>query len=163
MNKAILQGLSAGIIFSTAIFAGFYYGTGANAGHAPTTEEAKELLVKKGFIVSSPTDEGEIAGKPSKSEDKEKQKKQDVSPIQETKEKEVSKKEDTIVPYTLKVKSNMTTTEITQILAKEKIIDDAAGFEAYMNEHDFSKNVQIGVFVVTNNMTYRQLAHTLTH
>ncbi|MFB6800908.1 hypothetical protein ACFCVU_06790 [Peribacillus butanolivorans] len=61
------------------------------------------------------------------------------------------------------MKSNMTTTEITQILAKEKIIDDAAGFEAYMNEHDFSKNVQIGAFFVTNNMTYRQLAHTLTH
>ncbi|MFE4238570.1 hypothetical protein [Peribacillus butanolivorans] len=162
MNKATLQGPSAGIIFSTAIFAGFYYGTGANAGHAPTTEEAKELLGKKGFVVSSPTDEGEIAGKPSKNADKEKQK-QDVSPIQETKEKEVSKKEDTIVSYTLKVKSNMTTTEITQILAKEKIIDDTAGFEAYMNEHDFSKNIQIGVFVITNNMTYRQLAHTLTH
>ncbi|MFF2586584.1 hypothetical protein ACFVSS_01635 [Peribacillus butanolivorans] len=120
------------------------------------------MLEKKGFVVSSPTDEGEIAGKPSKNADKEKQK-QDVSPIQETKEKEVSKKEDTIVSYTLKVKSNMTTTEITQILAKEKIIDDTAGFEAYMNEHDFSKNIQIGVFVITNNMTYRQLAHTLTH
>ncbi|MFD6439778.1 hypothetical protein ACFWDG_08180 [Peribacillus sp. NPDC060186] len=116
---------------------------------------------KKGFVVSSPTDEGEIAGKPSMNADKEIQKKQVVSPIQEA--KEISKKEGSIVSYTLKVKSNMTTTEITQILAKEKIIDDDAGFEAYMNEHDFSKNVQIGDFVVTNNMTYRQLAHTLTH
>lgn len=121
------------------------------------------MLEKKGYVVSSPTDKGEIAGKPSKNADKEIQKKQVVSPIQEAKEKEISKKEGSIVSYTLKVKSNMTTTEITQILAKEKIIDYAAGFEAYMNEHDFSKNVQIGDFVVTNNMTYRQLAHTLTH
>jgi hypothetical protein len=32
MNKAILQGLSAGIIFTTTIFAGFYYGTGLIEG-----------------------------------------------------------------------------------------------------------------------------------
>jgi cell division protein YceG involved in septum cleavage len=57
----------------------------------------------------------------------------------------------------------MTTTEIADRLSKEKIIDDAAGFDAYINEHDFSKKVQIGEFVVTNNMTYRQLANTLTH
>ncbi len=32
-----------------------------------------------------------------------------------------------------------------------------------MNDRDFSKKIQIGEFVVTNNMTYRQLANTLTH
>lgn len=33
----------------------------------------------------------------------------------------------------------MTTTEIADSLYKEKIIDDAAEFEAYMDDRDFSK------------------------
>ncbi|MDQ7860780.1 hypothetical protein RCO48_05955 [Peribacillus frigoritolerans] len=57
MNKARLQGLSAGIIFTTTIFAAFYYGTGKFEGTTPTAEEAKELLVKKGFVVTLPTEE----------------------------------------------------------------------------------------------------------
>lgn len=61
------------------------------------------------------------------------------------------------------MKTNMTATEIADRLSKEKIINDAAEFEAYMNDRDFSKKIQIGKFVVTNNMTYRQLANTLTH
>ncbi|MED3789086.1 hypothetical protein P4576_18055 [Peribacillus frigoritolerans] len=41
MNKARLQGLSAGIIFTTTIFAGFYCGTGSFEDATPTAEEAK--------------------------------------------------------------------------------------------------------------------------
>ncbi|MGY3313597.1 hypothetical protein ACV242_002093 [Peribacillus simplex] len=54
MNKARLQGLSAGIILTTTIFTGFYYGTGIIDGTTPTTEEAKELLENEGFVVSLP-------------------------------------------------------------------------------------------------------------
>ncbi|MFE4705910.1 hypothetical protein [Peribacillus simplex] len=132
MNKARLQGLSAGIIFTTTIFAGFYYGTGLSEGTTPTSKEAKENVQPK-------------------------------DPDKDSMEKEASKKEPSIVTYTIKVKTNMTTTEIADSLSKEKIIDDAAEFEAYMNDRDYSKKIQIGEFVVTNNMTYRQLANTLAH
>ncbi|MGG3495119.1 hypothetical protein ABES08_04710 [Peribacillus simplex] len=151
MNKARLQGLSAGIILTTTIFTGFYYGTGIIDGTTPTTEEAKELLENEGFVVSLPIEEAKRTVHQSKDADK------------EIKEKEASKKDHSIASYTMEVKANMTTSEIANRLSKEKVIDDAAGFEAYMNEHDFAKKVQIGEFVVTNNMTYRQLAHTLTH
>ncbi|MED3789087.1 hypothetical protein P4576_18060 [Peribacillus frigoritolerans] len=77
-------------------------------------------------------------------------------------EKEASKKNPSIVTYSIKVKTNMTATEIADSLSKEKIINDAAEIEAYMNDRDFSKKIQIDEFV-TNNMTYRQLANTLTH
>ncbi len=150
MNKARLQGLSAGIIFTTTIFAGFYYGTGLSAGTPPTAEEAKELLVKKGFVVTLPMQEAKENVQPKDSD-------------KDSMEKEASKKDPSIVTYTIKVKTNMTTTEIADSLYKEKIIDDAAEFEAYMNDRDFSKKIQIGEFVVTNNMSYRQLANTLTH
>lgn len=143
MNKARLQGLSAGIIFTTTIFAAFYYGTGKFEGTTPTAEEAKELLVKKGFVVTLPTEEAKKTVQPK-------------DPDKVLMEKEAS-------TYTIKVKTNMTTAEIADRLSKEKIIDEAAEFEAYMNDRDFSKKIQIGEFVVTNNMTYRQLANTLTH
>ncbi|MCU6600597.1 hypothetical protein OCO53_08980 [Peribacillus frigoritolerans] len=143
MNKARLQGLSAGIIFTTTIFAAFYYGTGKFEGTTPTAEEAKELLVKKGFVVTLPTEEAKKTVQPK-------------DPDKVLMEKEAS-------TYTIKGKTNMTTAEIADLLSKEKIIDDAAEFEAYMNDRDFSKKIQIGEFVVTNNMTYRQLANTLTH
>ncbi|MED3836729.1 hypothetical protein [Peribacillus frigoritolerans] len=143
MNKARLQGLSAGIIFTTTIFAAFYYGTDKFEGATPSAEEAKELLVKKGFVVTLPTEEAKKTVQPK-------------DPDKVLMEKEAS-------TYTIKVKTNMTTAEIADLLSKEKIIDDAAEFEAYMNDRDFSKKIQIGEFVVTNNMTYRQLANTLTH
>lgn len=132
MDKARLQGLSAGIIFTTTIFAAFYYGTGKFEGTTPTAEEAKKTIQPK-------------------------------DPDKVLMEKEASKEAPSIVPYTIKVKTNMTTAEIADRLSKEKIIVEAAEFEAYMNDRDFSKRIQIGVFVVTNNMTYRQLANTLTH
>ncbi|MGG0412987.1 hypothetical protein [Peribacillus simplex] len=150
MNKARLQGLSAGIIFTTTIFAGFYYGTGLFEGPPPSAEEAKELLMKKGFVVTLPMEETKKAVEPKE-------------PDKDLMEKEASKKNPSIVTYTIKVKTNMTTTEIADSLSKEKIIDDAAEFEAYMNDHDFSRKIQIGEFVVTNNMTNRQLANTFTH
>ncbi|GAA1370991.1 endolytic transglycosylase MltG [Peribacillus frigoritolerans] len=143
MNKARLQDLSAGIIFTTTIFAAFYYGTGKFEGTTPTAEEAKELLVKKGLVVTLPTEEAKKTAQPK-------------DPDKVLMEKEAS-------TYTIKVKTNMTTAEIADLLSKEKIIDDDAEFEAYMNDRDFSKKIQIGEFVVTNNMTYRQLANTLTH
>ncbi|WP_142323936.1 hypothetical protein [Bacillus sp. AFS017274] len=64
MNKARLQGLSAGIIFTTTIFAGYYYGTGLFVGTTPTAEEAKELLVKKGFVVTLPMEEAKKTVQP---------------------------------------------------------------------------------------------------
>ncbi|MGE7905481.1 hypothetical protein ACQKNS_13890 [Peribacillus sp. NPDC094092] len=108
------------------------------------------MLVEKGYVVTLPMEEAKKTVRPK-------------DPVKESMEKEASIKDPSIVTYTLKVKSNMTATEIAESLSKEKIIEDSAEFEAYMNDRDFSKKIQIGEFVVTNNMTYRQLAHTLTH
>ncbi|MFJ7637209.1 hypothetical protein ACQKL0_07085 [Peribacillus sp. NPDC097264] len=152
MNKVTLQAFSAGLIVSTTIFAGFYYMTEPNEETGPTVEEAKKLLNEKGYLVSLQKDERLNSEKEEKRIDKEEKKQ----------EKEVPKKNNPVVSYTLEVKANMTTLEIATKLEKEKIIDDAARFESYVEDQGFSKNIQIGEFVVTDNMTYRQLAKTLT-
>ena len=152
MNKVTLQAFSAGLIVSTTIFTGFYYMTEPNEETGPTVEEAKKLLNEKGYLVSLQKDERLNSEKEEKRIDKEEKKQ----------EKEVPKKNNPVVSYTLEVKANMTTLEIATKLEKEKIIDDAARFESYVEDQGFSKNIQIGEFVVTDNMTYRQLAKTLT-
>ncbi|WP_285768919.1 hypothetical protein [Peribacillus sp. SI8-4] len=146
MMKVRLQGISAGIIFTTSIFAGCYYGTGLMKETPLTNEEAKEKLEKDGFIVSPPDQES-------------------MQAVQRSKESDQNQKveESSVVTYTIKIKSNMTSTEIAKQLFKARIIDDAAEFEKYMNEHGFSKKIQIGDFVVTNTMSYRQLANTISH
>ncbi|MGE7601220.1 hypothetical protein ACQKL5_01830 [Peribacillus sp. NPDC097675] len=151
MNKVTLQAFSAGIIFSTAVFAGYYYTIGPAEETVPTIDQAKEVLNKKGYITSLPKDETLNSGKEEKRTDK-----------KEEKQEQIPEKENSVVSYTIEVKANMTTLEISKKLEKEKIIDDATGFEAYVNEQGFSKNIQIGKFVVTDNMSYRQLAKTLT-
>ncbi|MFE4141618.1 hypothetical protein ACFX4I_07055 [Peribacillus sp. YIM B13472] len=89
MNKARLQGLSAGIIFTTTIFAGFHYSTGLFEGTTPTAEEAKELLVKKGFVVTLPKEEAKKTVQPK-------------DPDKDSMEKEASKKIPPSSPIQLK-------------------------------------------------------------
>ena len=52
MNKVSLQAFSAGIIFSTAIMAGFYYGNHVNKKGTFTTSEAKKMLEAQGYSIS---------------------------------------------------------------------------------------------------------------
>ena len=55
MNKVSLQAFSAGIIFSTAIMAGFYYGNHVNKKVTFTTSEAKKMLEAQGYSISKAT------------------------------------------------------------------------------------------------------------
>ena len=57
----------------------------------------------------------------------------------------------------------MTVQEIAETLATEKIIDDAAWFQNYMNKNGLTRRVQVDEFVVTSDMSYEELGHLLTH
>lgn len=158
MNKASLQAFSAGIIFSTAIMAGFYYGNHVNKKVTFTTSEAKKMLEAQGYSISK-------AITHTKSE----QPKTDTEPKAVTKNnietnennKESEKKEE-VISYILKIKSKMTTSEITELLEKEKIIDDATKFQDYMNKEKLSRQVQIGEYIVSSDMNYKELGELIT-
>ena len=146
MNKAALRGFAAGILLTTAVFAGFFYGTGMDKEPVPTIKEAKMKLVAAGYTLSK---------QPVKEENK--------KPAEDKAKPEQNKPKPSVHSYTLTIKANMTSSEIAKTLYEQKIIDDAGRFEEYLEDQGFASKIQIGKFIVTDNMSDRQLANTLTH
>ena len=146
MNKLSLQAFSTGVIFATAIMAGFYYGTNLDEQVTFTTSDAKKMLQAQGYNISKPNIhiESDQARTNRKTQNTE-----------ETKRKET-------ISYILKVKSKMTTSEIAELLEKEKIINNATKFQAYMNKEELSRQVQIGEYIVSSDMSYKELGKLIT-
>lgn len=159
MNKVSLQAFSAGIIFSTVIMAGFYYGNHVNEKMTFTTSEAKEMLEAQGYSISKATTP-HIESEQPKTDMKQKAVNKNNIETNDN-NKEVEKKEE-VISYILKIKSKMTTSEITELLEKEKIIDDATKFQDYMNKEKLSRQVQIGEYIVSSDMSYKELGKLIT-
>lgn len=158
MNKGLLQAFSTGVIFATAIMAGFYYGTNLDAQESVTAADAKKLLEAQGYSISKSNDQ-------SKSEHTiiKKEPKNIIEQKRETKNTEKIEKSEKVISYILKIKSKMTTIEIAKLLEKEKIIDDATEFKNYMNQKNLSRQVQIGEYIVSSNMSNEELGALITH
>lgn len=155
MNKATIQAFSTGIIFATAILAGFYYGNNLNEKVTFTTSDAKKMLEVQGYNITKsnvPMEQAKTNMEPK-----------DVSKNTiETEDNKENKKNEKVTSYILKVKSKMTTREIAELLEKEKIIDDATEFQDFMNKEKLSRQVQIGEYIVSSNMNYEELGKLIT-
>lgn len=158
MNKGLLQAFSTGVIFATAIMAGFYYGTNLDAQESVTAANAKKLLEAQGYSISK----SNVQTKSEQTKIK-KEPKNVLEQKRETKNIKEIEKSEKVISYILKVKSKMTTIEIAELLEKEKIIDDATKFKNYMNQKNLSRQVQIGEYIVSSNMSYEELGALITH
>lgn len=76
--------------------------------------------------------------------------------------KKKSDKEKTIT-YTLKIKSGMAPSIISNKLAKNDIIDNADKFTEYMEDHNYTTKVQLGKFKFTSDMSHHEIAEELTN
>ncbi|WP_077326989.1 hypothetical protein [Virgibacillus siamensis] len=65
--------------------------------------------------------------------------------------------------YTLKVKSGMPPSVISDKLAKHNIIKDADKFVQYMENYDYISKVQLGTFKFTSDMSNYEIAEELTN
>ena len=158
MSNATLRAFAAGIIFSTALIAGFYYGNDLHQDRTITAMDAKKMLEEQGYIVMKET--AAINKAEPTSEKEVKQETVEASNNIAKKQEQPTKDGKT---YTLQVKYKMTVQEIAETLASEKIIDDAAEFQNYMNKNGLTRRVQVDEFVVTSDMSYEELGHLLTH
>jgi len=158
MSNATLRAFAAGIIFSTALIAGFYYGNDLHHDCTITATDAKKRLEEQDYIVMKETAATNKAEPTSEKEVKQ----ETVKASNNVAKKQEQQKKD-IKTYTLQVKYKMTVQEIAETLASEKIIDDAAGFQNYMNKNALTRRVQVDEFVVTSDMSYEELGHLLTH
>ncbi|MFB5282182.1 hypothetical protein [Peribacillus sp. Hz7] len=158
MSNATLRAFAAGIIFSTALIAGFYYGNDLHQNRTITAMDAKKMLEEQNYIVMKETD---AINKAEPTPEKEVKQETIEAPNNIAKKQEQPKQD--VKTYTLQVKYKMTVKEIAETLATEKIIDDAAKFQNYMNKNGLTRRVQVDEFVVASDMSYEELGHLLTH
>ncbi|MED3737975.1 endolytic transglycosylase MltG [Virgibacillus pantothenticus] len=92
-------------------------------------------------------------------EDKNKAKQNDDKKQAADKEKN---KEDEKKTFTVNIKEGMPSSEISDQLEANDIIDDAAKFNAYLEDNDYSQKVQLGKFKVSSDMSLKEIAEAIT-
>lgn len=106
-------------------------------------------------------DEKEEKSDDQKQDDKDKE--SSKGDEKEKNEKEKDEKKDDVKKYTLVVEENMVPSTISEKLAENKIIKDAADFNKYMEDNNYSPYLQIGEFKLTSDMSNKEIAQTITN
>ncbi|PLT34702.1 endolytic transglycosylase MltG [Bacillus sp. V5-8f] len=172
MSKGAIRAFAGGIIVSTAVIAGYYYLYQPKDKVTMDLSQAKNMLEQEGFQVTKETS-AEKSEDPDKQVDPESVKKEQANVDDTVKtEKNMDKNagiqdspnsdKEPAATYTLTIQPGMTSREIAELLVKEGILKDASLFQQYMEQNDLSKHIQIGEYVLTNNMTFQQVAKTIS-
>ena len=67
-----------------------------------------------------------------------------------------------VINYTLEIESGMASSSISSTLADNDIIDDAAEFNQYLQDQDYSLKVQIGSYDLSSDMSFYEIAEAIT-
>jgi len=161
MNRNTLRAFAAGMFVTVCLIGAFYYlneeNTPEDAAPAITEAEAKAFLEAKDFSVMT-NDELSALRRQLAEEEKKKE-----PPTPSAPEKpEPKETKETNLAYQLEIKSGMLSHEIADMLANEKIVDDADQFEAYLEDNGYSKRIQLGTFELEANMSYKEIAKIIT-
>lgn len=166
MYKNTVRAFSLGIVFSVSIL-GIGFFSLEEPGKETTLAEAKKLVEKEGYTILTNKDyenmknAEDLAKKTSSRDETSKKKENQASPPQEQSTKSEDKSKETIM-YTLEIQSGMNTEEIARTLMEANIIDDDMDFEQFLTDEGYSTTVQVGTFELKNNMTYDEIARTIT-
>ncbi|PWW26579.1 YceG-like family protein [Cytobacillus oceanisediminis] len=155
MNKRNTRAFAFGILISVLIMGSAYF---LNPNDLPENAKldessAKEFLIREGYIILTEKEHASL--KEPLHEDS----KETAARSEEQTEKQHS---ESPKAYQLEIASGMTPGEIAEQLEKENIVDDAAEFGVYLEEYGFSKKIQLGTFELTNQMSYKDIAKTIT-
>lgn len=155
MNKRTLRGFSLGMFLTTCFLGYFYFFEYKSPVEEVTEAQAHELLKQLGYKVLTEEEYENLHSDVEEESLKE-------EPIEEkTKEKDTESSE-VEIQYELEVASGMTTNEISSLLERHNIIENAQEFEQYLNEHDYATKIQLGVFELNNNMNFERIAKIIT-
>ncbi|WP_102274560.1 endolytic transglycosylase MltG [Cytobacillus massiliigabonensis] len=154
MNRRNTRAFALGVLFSVCIFGIFHFTIEDKKAPEMNIDRAKTFLEEKGYVILT--------------KDKYKQMDETLSNQTSKREKEQtplpdpSQSEKSITAYQLKIMRGMVSRDIANILAKEKVIDDASKFEFYLVENGYSKKIQLGSFKLTSQMSYKDIAKIIT-
>ncbi|WP_313798272.1 hypothetical protein [Cytobacillus sp.] len=154
MNRRNTRAFAFGVLFSVCIIGIFYFRIAGTKVAEMNMDRAKNFLEDNGYVVLSKDKFAQIEKTLStETNNVEKQQKPVTDP---------PKSEESVTAYQLEIVSGMVSRDIAEILAKEKIIDEADRFEIYLEENGYSKKIQLGSFHLTAKMSYKDIAKTIT-
>ncbi|WP_019154511.1 hypothetical protein [Robertmurraya massiliosenegalensis] len=155
MTKNTIRAFALGIILAVALL----QFTVLKQESDISLHDAKEKLTEEGFVIL--TNE-EFTNLEAVAEEKELVEEEKTKPnVNEEEKLEESPTEETAA-FTLVIEENMSTKKIANILAGEKIIDDATEFEQFLIDHDYHTKVQIGNFELNSDMDYEEISKIIT-
>lgn len=64
--------------------------------------------------------------------------------------------------FLLMIEPGMTSSDVSERLLKGKIIDDQNAFNQYLIDYGYSTSIQVGEYTLTPDMTFEEIAKTIT-
>ncbi|WLV23565.1 hypothetical protein QR721_07830 [Aciduricibacillus chroicocephali] len=167
--KQTVRAFAIGLLTAGAIIAGIYYISedGSANKKAMTRDEMADELKEQGYRII--TEEEYISFKVQKDKQQaelnKKQQSTAKSPSKTQSEKnstEDDKEDSSEKAFTLQIASGMKTAEISEMLADNGIIEDARKFDDYLEKNDYANKIQVGKHTLSNRMSEKEIAETLT-
>lgn len=154
MNRRNTRAFAFGVLFSVCIIGIFYFGIDDTKVSKMNMDRVKTFLEDNGYVVLS-KDKFTQMEKTISTQTNYVEKQQNPFP-------DPPKSEESVTGYQLEIVSGMVSRDIAEMLAKEKIIDEADRFEIYLEENGYSKKIQLGSFHLTAKMSYKEIAKIIT-
>lgn len=95
-------------------------------------------------------------------EDEEQNNDDENSNEEESSNDEEASEESSVVEYSLTVETGMASSEISDILESEDIIDNASDFTDYLEDNDYSISIKPGTFELSSDMSHYEIAEAIT-
>ncbi|MGM9929696.1 MAG: endolytic transglycosylase MltG [Bacillus sp. (in: firmicutes)] len=147
MNRGSLRGFAAGLLLATGSLAGAYYIEDSRQEQTLTLETLQKESAKLGY-------------KLVKQKDTETNATNSKSIVEEITLAEQEPK--TPTSYTLTISPGMSSEDISSMLQQNGIINDQTAFMNYLESNRMSTTIQIGQYVLTQEMSFEQIAKTIT-
>jgi hypothetical protein len=161
MNKRRIQAFSLGIIFTVSVLGSYYFYVDKPSDQL-NINEAKSLLKSKGYTILTQAEYSNLKDSSQTKTTTTKKQQQSKGPAKDLSKKQTTTQDNNEKTYQLQVTAGMASGEIANLLAKNKIIENAMEFEQYLITHQYETKVQLGTYSLTNKMDYEQLAKIIT-
>lgn len=162
--KHAVRAFSIGLFTASAIlFVVFYFFHDANAENNMTKAEMEKQLKAQGYRVVSEADYIALSvQKDKKTQQKAASDKKAANETPEQKADSSPKEKKEVKTFTIHIAKGMATSDISQALEDNGIIEDAKEFDAYLEKHDYAQSIQLGKHKLSSNMSTEEIAKTLT-
>jgi len=158
MNKYKIRSFAFGMFFSVSLVGVFYFleDKDKNTDINPSLEEAKSIVMNKGYTIVSKTDYEQLQTKLAALE------KQNNALSNESEDSKTETEKTAPLSYQLRIVKGMSTEEIAKKLTTHHMIKNEKKFAQFLIQKGYHKKVQIGKYTIKEDMTYKQIAELIT-